>query len=149
MTRRFIFGVCIPYNMESSAYSLTTLRHAGHKKWFYDRQQGSGWDGTKKSSHGTKCFVPSHPMGFPKKKSHPIPSHGIDNSSHPIPWVPWDERNIKRLLKTWINFHDFLIQSSQFPPICSQLDLFIWHLFFILTTNPIELLNNRLRSYWC
>jgi len=108
-----------------------------------------GWDGTKKSSHGTKCFVPSHPMGFPKKKSHPIPSHGIDNSSHPIPWVPWDERNIKRLLKTWINFHDFLIQSSQFPPICSQLDLFIWHLFFILTTNPIELLNNRLRSYWC
>jgi hypothetical protein len=54
-----------------------------------------GWDGTKKSSRGTSWFIPSHPMGSHKKKYHPIPSHGIDKSSHPIPWVPWDNSSKK------------------------------------------------------
>ena len=57
-----------------------------------------GWD--EKIVPWDQMFRPIPSYGISKKKSHPIPSHGIDNSSHPIPWVPWDERNIKRLLKT-------------------------------------------------
>ena len=60
--------------------------------------QGSEWDGMGRENRPMGLLDSSHPIPSSKKTFHPIPSHGIDSSSHPIPWVPWDNFLIKKTL---------------------------------------------------